>query len=43
MELVQEKAPKIPKLNQEQQKLVDLAVKAVLERGTTSKICPSKR
>ena len=33
MEPVQEKAPKVPKLNQEQKKKVDLEVKAMLERA----------
>ena len=42
MEPVQEKAPKVPKLNQEQQKQVDLEVKAMLEKGYISKICLSK-
>ena len=39
MNPVQEKAPKIPKLNQEQQKQVDLVVKAMLEKGSVSKVC----
>ena len=42
MEPVLEKAPKVPKLNQEQQKQVDLEVKAMLEKGYISKICLSK-
>ena len=39
MEPVQEKAPKVLKLNQEQQKQVDLEVKAMLEKGSISKVC----
>ena len=39
---VQEKAPKVPKLNQEQQKQVDLEVKAMPKKGSTSKVCHSK-
>ena len=42
MEPVQEKAPKVHKLNQEQQKQVDLEVKAILEKGSISKVCHSK-
>ena len=42
IEPVQEKAPKVPKLNQEQQKQVDLDVKAMLEKGSISKVCHSK-
>ena len=42
MDPVQEKAPKVPKLNQEQQKQVDLVVKAMLEKGSISKVCHSK-
>ena len=42
MEPVQEKAPKVHKLNQEQQKQVDLEVKAMLEKGSISKVCHSK-
>ena len=42
MEPVQEKAPKVLKLNQEQQKQVDLEVKAMLEKGSISKVCHSK-
>ena len=42
MEPVRKKAPKIPKLNQKQQKLVDLEVKAMLEKGSISKVCHSK-
>ena len=42
MESVQEKVPKVPKLNQEQQKQVDLEVKAILEKGSISKVCHSK-
>ena len=41
MEPVQKKAPKVPKLNQEQQKQVDLEVKTMLEKGSISKICHS--
>ena len=39
MNPVQEKAPKVSKLNQEQQKQVDLEVKAKLEKGSISKVC----
>ena len=39
MNPVQEKAPKVSKLNQEQQKQVDLEVKAMLEKGSISKVC----
>ena len=42
MDPVQEKAPKVPKLNQEQQKQVDLEVKAMLEKSSISKVCHSK-
>ena len=42
MDPVQEKTPKVPKLNQEQQKQVDLEVKAMLEKGSISKVCHSK-
>ena len=42
MEPVQDKAPKVLKLNQEQQKQVDLEVKAMLEKGCISKVCHSK-
>ena len=42
MEPVQEKASKVPKLNQEQQKQVDLEGKAMLEKGPISKVCHSK-
>ena len=42
MEPVQEKAPKVLKLNQEQQKQVDLEVKAMLEKCSISKVCHSK-
>ena len=42
MDLVQEKAPKVPKLIQEQQKQIDLGVKAMLEKGSNSKVCHSK-
>ena len=42
MEPVQEKAPKVLKLNKEQQKQVDLEVKAILEKGSISKVCHSK-
>ena len=42
MEPVQEKDPKVLKLNQEQQKQVDLDVKAMLEKGSISKVCHSK-
>ena len=42
MEPVQEKAPKVPKLNQEQQKQVDLEVKAMLGKGSISIVCHSK-
>ena len=42
IEPVQEKAPKIPNLNLEQQKLVDLEVKAMLEKDSISKVCHSK-
>ena len=43
MEPVQEKAPKVRKLNQKQQKQVDLEVKAMLEKGSISKVYHSKR
>ena len=36
---IQSKAPKVLKLNQEQQKLLDLEVKAMLEKGSISKVC----
>ena len=39
---VQESAPRVPKLNQEQQKQVDLEVKAMLEKGSILKVCHSK-
>ena len=39
MEPVQGKASKILKLNQEQQKLVDLEVKTILEKSSISKLC----
>ena len=42
MEPVQEMAPKVPNLNQDQQKLVDLEVKVMLEKGSISKVCHSK-
>ena len=42
MEPVQEKAPKVPKLNQEQQKQVDLEVNAMLGKGSISIVCHSK-
>ena len=42
MEPLQEKAPKVLKLNQEQQKQVDLEVNAMLEKGSISKVCHSK-
>ena len=42
MEPVQEKAPKVRKLNQKQQKQVDLEVKAMLEKGSISKVYHSK-
>ena len=43
MEPVQEKALEVPKLNQETQKQEDLEVKAMLEKGSISKvICHSK-
>ena len=42
MEPVQEKAPKVLKLNQEQQKQVDLEVKAMVEKGSISNVCHSK-
>ena len=42
MEPGQEKAPEIPNLNQEQQKLVDLEVKVLLEKGSISKVSLSK-
>ena len=42
MDPVQEKAPKVPKLYQEQQKQVDLEMKAMLEKGSISKVCHSK-
>ena len=42
MDPVQEKAPKVPKLNQEQQKQVDLEVKAMLGKGSISIVCHSK-
>ena len=42
MEPVQEKPPKVPKLNQKQQKQVDPEVKAMLEKGSISKVCYSK-
>ena len=38
MEPVQEKAPDVPKLNQEKQKQEDLKVKAMLEKGSISKV-----
>ena len=38
MEPVQVKAPKVPKLNQEQQTQVDLEVKAMLEKDSISKM-----
>ena len=42
IEPVQEKAPKIPNFNQEQQKLVNLEMKAILEKGSISKVGHSK-
>ena len=39
MDPVQEEAPKVPKFNQEQQKQVDLEVKAMLEKRCISKAC----
>ena len=42
MEPVHEKAPKVPELNQEQQKQIDLVVKAMLEKDSMSKFCHSK-
>ena len=42
MEPLQEKVPKVLKLNQEQQKQVDLEVNAMLEKGSISKVCHSK-
>ena len=42
MEPVQEKAPKVLKLNQEQQKQVDLEVKAMVEKGSISNVCHTK-
>ena len=42
MEPLQEKAPKAPKLNQEQQKQVDLEVKTMLEKGSILIVCQSK-
>ena len=42
MELVQGKTSKLSKLNQEQQKLVDQEVKAMLEKISISKVCHSK-
>ena len=42
MEPVQEKAPKVRKLNQKQQKQVDLEVKTMLEKGSISKVYHSK-
>lgn len=41
-ESVQEKAPKVPKLNQKQQKQVDMAVKVMLEKSFISKVCHTK-
>ena len=41
MEPVHEKAPKVLKLNQEQQKQVDPEVKAMLYKGSISKVCHS--
>ena len=38
VEPVQEKAPDVPKLNQEKQKQEDLEVKAMLEKGSISKV-----
>ena len=38
MEEVEEKAPKVPELNQKQQKQVDLEVNAMLEKGSISKV-----
>ena len=42
MDPVQEKVPKVPKLNQEQEKQEDLEVKAIPEKGSISKVCQSK-
>ena len=41
-EPVQEKASKVPKLNQKQQKPVDLEVKAMLQKGSILKFCHAK-
>ena len=40
---VQERAPKVPKLNREQLKQVDLEVKAMLEEGLILKVCNTSR
>ena len=42
MEPVQEQASKVPKLNQGQQKQADLEVKAMLEKGSITKVWHSK-
>ena len=42
MEPVQEKAPKVAKSKQEQQKEVDLEVKSMLKETSISKVCHSK-
>ena len=42
MEPVQEKFPKLPKLNQEQQKQENLEAKTMLEKGSISKVSHSK-
>ena len=43
MDPVQKETPKVPKFNQEQQKQVDLEVKAMLEKLSISKVCYLKR
>ena len=43
MDPVQEEAPKVPKFNQEQQKQVDLEMKAMLEKRSISKVSLKKR
>ena len=42
MDPVQEKTPKVSKLNQEKQKQVDREGKAMLEKGSISKVCHRK-